>query len=922
VDQADRSLETVVRLGSEADEVLQRAVEGMGNILSRCKELKVPQSDDSSLKERLETAKELLARGAFALKMVGSQLQAIQQALRRRLSDTPSTFREQLCQHWRPFVQSAQQQYEALKQSLRDQGLDPDQYESVRNQLAEKQNELDEITRAEKTLGDTLALRRTKVGNLHEIWRQATEVRRRKANELSGKLSGVLKISVAHQSRWQALAQRLDETGLWRDKRKLSEEDRKELLRHLQSAITEEVPLSAAFAREMRLLLRDNSGAIAALWPPSDRKAGVLKEWFPEEVIQKVETFSTPDEVQVIVCDAHGKEVGDLSHVSTGQRGFAALSLLLAEGEGPLLLDDALSIAERVCAALDHAHRHGVVHRDMKPENIMFDRTGRPIVTDFGVAKVAESPGVTMAGARVGTAHYMSPEQASGATVDYRSDLFSLAVVLYHMLAGRPPFQGDSTLAVMRQVIEEPVPFPRAFNAAIPRSVEAVLMKAPSKKPDKRYQGGEAFAQALRKAYGRYLARTSRRAEAPSDRQEKKRRALLAGLLTLISVAAVCLSIVIYPSLFPRPGKKDGPGTPTPRILIVPRVSQGSTLAEAEKALADAKLAVGSLKEWHHPTVPKGQVVGTEPPGDTPIPQERDVTIIVSLGPAPTPPARVRSVIGMTVDRAKAALRSAGLSLVIAGKHWDDMVRRGCVRTQYPSGGSATPQGKAVRVVLSTGPRVTVPDVVGKTREEAQASLRAVGLSWHIVQPQFHPRVPDRHVAYQTPAAEVPWGREMPVKICLSKGPGVVVPEVRGLTGKQAAARLRALGLRPVPETAYPNGGKVIQVTPPPGKRVTPGTRVKIVVLPPGGTPELTSDKGFLEVTAGPSDCTIWLYIDPIPLKTLSWGNRPGYHWRVSLSPGKHRFTLLDTSHKPHKQWDGEANIVAGQTTKIVRDLH
>ena len=169
--------------------------------------------------------------------------------------------------------------------------------------------------------------------------------------------------------------------------------------------------------------------------------------------------------------------------------------------DGPLPLEEAISIITRVCMALDHAHQRGVVHRDIKPANIMFDGASKPVVTDFGIARAAEHTRLTMTGAKFGTPDYMSPEQAKGLRVDHRTDLYSVAVVLYEMLTGRPPFVNEDSLVTMRQIIDETVPPPSSFNASVPPAVEAVIMRALAKDPNERYQSGAEFSRTLWAAY-------------------------------------------------------------------------------------------------------------------------------------------------------------------------------------------------------------------------------------------------------------------------------------------------------------------------------------------------------------------------------------------------------------------------------------
>lgn len=215
---------------------------------------------------------------------------------------------------------------------------------------------------------------------------------------------------------------------------------------------------------------------------------------------------------------------------------------------GPLPLEEAIGILARVCMALDHAHQRGVVHRDIKPANIMFDGASKPVVTDFGIARAAEHTRLTMTGAKFGTPDYMSPEQAKGLRVDHRSDLYSVAVVLYEMLTGRPPFSNEEPLVTMNQIVNEPTPSPRVFNAALSPGIEAVLMRALAKSPDERFQSGTEFVQAL------WTACESPETNIPSI-PTPARPASTVGLASSPSVAAVSTSraeVVPLPGITPR----------------------------------------------------------------------------------------------------------------------------------------------------------------------------------------------------------------------------------------------------------------------------------------------------------------------------------------------------------------------------------
>jgi serine/threonine-protein kinase len=238
---------------------------------------------------------------------------------------------------------------------------------------------------------------------------------------------------------------------------------------------------------------------------------------------------------------------------------------------GPLPVKEAVDIALAMCSALDHAHDRGVIHRDIKPANILFDEDGRPVVTDFGIARALDHTRLTVAGATFGTPDYMSPEQAQGQKLDHRSDLYSAAMVLYETLTGQPPFVNDNPLVTMNQIVHESIPPPSAFGADVPPAVEAVLMWALRKDPDERFQSGAEFARALREAldasHGAIVDQVTPEPLLPS----RRRKIVLVGLLSLVMVALVCL-VVYSISAFGRSRERP---TPTPKVDRPPTLNPG-----------------------------------------------------------------------------------------------------------------------------------------------------------------------------------------------------------------------------------------------------------------------------------------------------------------------------------------------------------
>jgi serine/threonine-protein kinase len=331
--------------------------------------------------------------------------------------------------------------------------------------------------------------------------------------------------------------------------------------------------------------------------------------------------------------------------------------------QGPLDAEQAASIAADVAAALEFAHRHGVIHRDVKPGNVLIDRSGQVKVTDFGIARaVGTQEGLTQTGAVMGTATYFSPEQAQGHPVDVRSDVYSLGVMLYEMVVGKPPFAGDSPVAIAyKHVREEPIQPSRA-NRAVPRSLEAIIMQAMAKDPAHRYQ----TAEDLRNDLLRYLrgnavyadppltpsvmaaaaaptrVQTSYRETTvlptgpqiePEGRGDNRSAAYIAVLVVMLLVLGGLLFLL---------GRQLGMfGGSSSAQVAIPTDVVGKPEAAATSELQALGLKVQS-QQTQSDTVAQGNVIATTPAAGTSVAKGSSVTLTVSAGPAPVSVPDVR----------------------------------------------------------------------------------------------------------------------------------------------------------------------------------------------------------------------------------------------------------------------------------------
>ncbi len=504
--------------------------------------------------------------------------------------------------------------------------------------------------------------------------------------------------------------------------------------------------------------------------------------------------------------------------------------------DGPLMPERAAEIGIDVARALERAHGAGLVHRDIKPSNIMMNSSGQTKVTDFGIARALSGQGdqtMTQTGMVIGTAAYLSPEQAQGNPVDQRSDVYSLGCVLYEMLGGRPPFSGDTPLSVAyKHVRENPQP-PSTMNPDVPAALDAVVMKALAKNPDNRY----GSAAELREDLERYLAgqrvhATPLLAAEPTrtqvmDRTETqpyepppKNRRWVWVLLALLLLALAALAYFLT---------RGGGEVEVPDFV-------GQTQEEAEGNVRD--LGLVPVVEKKPSDEPKGDVFDQEPEAGDTVEEGGEVTLIVSSGPKKLP---VPDLTGLTKKEAKDTLEEIDLELGATEEEFSDEFEEGQIIEQDPLAETKVLPGTSVDVVISAGEAPTlVPSVVGLTEDDATAQLQAAGLGV-VVETGPSEEVDEGVVFDQEPDGETEVTPGSSVTIFVSTGPeDVVIPDVTGENVTEARATLEELGLA-VTEveqicddvTIPPN--HVCNTDPPANSEVEAGSTVTVFYQAPGG---------------------------------------------------------------------------------------
>ena len=461
----------------------------------------------------------------------------------------------------------------------------------------------------------------------------------------------------------------------------------------------------------------------------------------------------------------------------------------LLRQEGRLHPTRAADVGADIANALSFAHRNGVIHRDVKPGNVLITRSGQVKVTDFGIARAArDSAGenLTQTGTVMGTATYFSPEQAQGLAIDERSDVYSLGVVLYEMVCGRPPFQGDNPVAIAYQHVQDAPVAPSQLNADVPPELEAIIMRALTKKPEDRYaNANDLRADLLRFREGKRVAATTMAvpltptpdatrvqpgvdatrvapattgavATAPSPPPARRNGAYIVLLLVLLGILGILL-FLLYNQFSDTTGGGDE--------VAVPNVIT-KTQAEAVQILTDAGLRP-DVQEEDNEQVQPGTVFDQSPKEGEEAEEGSTVVVKVSAG---APKVPVPNVVGANVEDARDALNAAGFVPEVRPTP-DDRVPEDAVITQEPPAGTELAKGSPVRIAVSTGPAdVEVPDVVGLDATEAAAELGQAGFRVRRVN-ESSSTVDDGSVIRTDPAAGEPAERGSVVTLYVSTGP-------------------------------------------------------------------------------------------------------------------------------------------------------
>lgn len=506
----------------------------------------------------------------------------------------------------------------------------------------------------------------------------------------------------------------------------------------------------------------------------------------------------------------------------------------IIRNEGPLMAERMAEIGADVAAALAFAHRSGVVHRDVKPGNVLISPSGQVKVTDFGIARAANSDqDLTQTGAVMGTATYFSPEQAQGNRVDGRSDVYSLGVVLYEMAAGRPPFSGDNPMTIAYKHVREQPMAPRSVNADIPEALESIILQAMAKNPNDRYSSAEELRQdLLRFRQGRLVLAnptvaapavdatvaapayeatqlvdrtnyTERTAAGPPAPPKRGTGAFVVLLLVLLALLAGLVWFVARETGLIGDSKADRVEMP----LVLGKTADEAT-AELERVGLEPRV-VNEESDQQEP----GHVFGQDPPAGNQVDVGAEVTIKVA---AEAEKVKVPNFVGKNIDDARDLAEAEGLSLSTKEQP-DSKVPADQVISQAQAPGTEIGKGSSIEVVVSTGKdQKTVPDVSGKDSADAANELGQAGFKTRTSR-EPSATVESGKVIRTDPAAGTRVEEGATITMIVSSGEEqVTVPNVVGKTAAEARATIEAAGLvykegTPAPSNASDDGRVVSQ---------------------------------------------------------------------------------------------------------------
>ena len=462
----------------------------------------------------------------------------------------------------------------------------------------------------------------------------------------------------------------------------------------------------------------------------------------------------------------------------------STLTSIIAKNK-TISLSDILFIGAQVSSGLHAAHEKGLVHRDIKPGNIMITPDGKVKVTDFGIVSLQnEESDITKTGSILGTASYISPEQAQGKPVSIESDLYSLGTVLYELIAGKPPFIGETPISTATKHLTERPEKPSSFRRDLPKGVESAIMKLLEKATYDRFKSAEDLRATLLQQRKSLQFEQTRENLVDLTNPKIKLRFTLPALL--MSIGVVIGTIWALTQVFD--GLPVDGGAPT--LIEIPDLT-GSEQAQALEDLQNLGFKVG-IENAADSSVPSGSVIRTQPQSNTVVNPDSLVTIIVSVGPEAFP---IPYVLDIETERAIYVVEESGFTLGQLLEVNDDNIPRGFIISQNPVAGTKMSPGSTVNLVISKGPSlIEISDLSRKSPEDAIQILETLGFEYELIE-EYSEDVEIGLVSGTLPEVGEVVTPDQVIQVIVSLGIKIEVPEVEGLNYEDAIQILEELNL-------------------------------------------------------------------------------------------------------------------------------
>ena len=508
----------------------------------------------------------------------------------------------------------------------------------------------------------------------------------------------------------------------------------------------------------------------------------VLKEEFTTDA-EFVKRFNI--EAQAAASLSHPNIVSIYDVGNEGEIHYIVMELVQGKTLKEIITDDGIlpwkwtvNIAIQIASALEVAHRNNIVHRDIKPHNIIITENGTAKVTDFGIAKAVSNSTITSFGATIGSVHYFSPEHARGGYTDAKSDLYSLGVVMYEMLTGKVPFDADTPVSVALKHIQEVAPEPKKLNSTIPESVNKIIIKAMQKDANLRYSSATEMLVDLREAVknpnGNFVVMNKPETDEPTrvirpdeeaSKENKKQSKFKKKWVKVLIIILACL-IVFGGAMFATLNMLTGN---RPKEVQIPSLV-GINIDEAKAKLEELNLKYEITEEFSPEGKEEGLVLSQEPKyqDNYKINETEVIKLVVSKG---IEMVEIPKVAGDTKEDAIEKLEVANLKYEIT-EETNDKIQEGIVIKQEPAAGEQIAKDSTIKIYVSLGrgiKEVTVPYVIGKTEEEARKALEDAGLTVETVRYETDTTKPNGQVLKQGIDADKVVDEKTPVSLTVNK---------------------------------------------------------------------------------------------------------------------------------------------------------